>query len=294
MAAENDRGGQPLSKRQLALSLSKEDLISTFEQTPQFKPDGCAVTGFVFPPSHPIAYVKFGLASELRAELRNQEYVFEALKAMPPNQTQGILVPEIYSTFEYGERFFIVMEYIPGRTLAQLVRQPGWESQETSLSNSIARAIRLLMSIKPPSGQKPGPVGGGYIRHPLFKDHMSYLEYSSVDELEAHLNKVSTLKFKDSPTVCLERDLCFYYSDFFAGNFIFTDSGGLCVIDFDQAGFLPQSFMMFAMSESRWYPGHWIKDILNLPEDNLKAMQNIHYWFAIGVTWLGTERRVRY
>lgn len=85
----------------------------------------------------------------------------------------------------------------------------------------------------------------------------------------------------------LERNLCFYYSDFFDGNFIFTDSGDLYVIDFDQAGFLPQSFMMFAMADSRWYPGHWIKDILRLPEDNLKAMQNIFYWFTIGVAWLG-------
>lgn len=191
MDPKKDGGAQPLSKRQLALSWSKDDLISTFKQTPEFKPNGCDVTGFVFPPTkYPIAYVKFGLASERRAELRNQEYAFKALREMPPNQTQGILIPEIYRAFEYGEEFFIVMEYIPGRTLAQLVQQPGWESQQTSLSNSIARAIGLLMSIKPPPGQKPGPVGGGHIRHPLFKDDTSYLEYSSIDELEAHLNKV--------------------------------------------------------------------------------------------------------
>lgn len=67
---------------------------------------------------------------------------------------------------------------------------------------------------------------------------------------------MSTINNKDAPIVCLERDLCFYYSDFYASNLIFTDFGDLCLVDFNQAGFLPQSFMMFVMMESRWYPGH--------------------------------------
>lgn len=85
----------------------------------------------------------------------------------------------------------------------------------------------------------------------------------------------------------LERDMCFYYSDFYPGNFIFTDAGDLCLIDFDQAGFLPLSFMSFALAESRWDPGLWIKDTLGLPEHNLDAMKNIFYWFVVGVAWLG-------
>lgn len=98
---------------------------------------------------------------------------------------------------------------------------------------------------------------------------------------------MSTHRNKEAPTVRLERDLSFYYSDFYDGNFIFTDSGDICVIDFDQAGFLPQTFMMHAMNESSWYPGHWIKDVVGLPKDNLKAMKRIGYWFAVGVSWLG-------
>lgn len=190
MAPAHDGGGQPSPKRQLALSWSEEDIISVFKQTPEFKPNGCAVTGFVFPPKNPVAYVKFGLPSDRKAEVRNHEYVFKALRDMPPNQTQGILIPEIYRTFESSERFFIIMEYIPGKTLLQLVEQQGLTSQRITRSNSIARAIRLLMSIQAPPEQKPGPVGGGCIRHPLFKDDTSYCEYSSVDELEMHLNKV--------------------------------------------------------------------------------------------------------
>lgn len=89
------------------------------------------------------------------------------------------------------------------------------------------------------------------------------------------------MRNKTAPIVHLERNLCFYCSGFFPGKFIFTDStDNLYLIDFDQAGFLPPSFMSYALAESRWTPGLWIKDtgILKLPEHNLDAMKNIAYW----------------
>lgn len=132
--------------------------------------------------------------------MKNHDHVFRALKAMPPDQKRGILIPEIYRTFESGDRLFIVMEYIPGRTLAQLQEQQGWESRKGTVIDGIARAIRLLRSIQAPRGQKPGPVGGGRIRHPLFKDDTSFCEYSSVDELERHLNKVCDHIHKGPPS----------------------------------------------------------------------------------------------
>lgn len=109
---------------------------------------------------------------------------------MPPHQTKGMLIPEIYRTFEFDDRLFVVMEYIPGRTLAQLIECQDWESRKEAIINTVAEAIKLMMSIPAPPGQKPGPVGGGRIRHPLFKDDESYCEYSSVEELESHLNRV--------------------------------------------------------------------------------------------------------
>ncbi|KAL1862581.1 hypothetical protein Daus18300_008541 [Diaporthe australafricana] len=275
-------GEQGPSKRQLALSWHDEDIISVFRQTPALKPNGNSVTGFGFPREQPVAHVKFGLPHILQPELRNHEYVFRALRDMPQDQTKGIRIPEVYRTLESDERLFIVMEYVPGKTLQQVVDQEGWESQKAALTNSIARAMRLLMSIPVPAGQKPGPVGGGHIRHPLFKDHTSFRDYPSVDELEQHLNIVATLRDKTAPTVSLEKSLCFYYSDFYASNFIFTDAGDLCLIDFDQAGFLPPSFMSFALAESFWFPGLWVSDVLRLAEHNLPAMKRIHYFFMIG------------
>lgn len=184
------KSGQTVARRQLALSWHEDEIISVFNQTPQLKPDGHAVTGFLFPPREPIAYVKFVFPSERMAEVKNQEYAFESLRAMPPHQTKGTLIPEIYRTFQSGDRLFIVMEYIHGRTLAELQERPDWESRQGVVVDSVATAIRLLLLIRPPPGQQPGPVGGGRIRHPLFKHSTSYRSYSSVDELEKHLNKV--------------------------------------------------------------------------------------------------------
>lgn len=190
MASMQGKGEQAVARRQLALSWHEDDIISVFNQTPQLKPDGHAVTGFLYPPNQPIAYVKFVFPLERMAEVKNQEYAFKALQAMPPHHTKGILIPEIYRTFQNSDRLFIIMEYVPGRTLAQLQERQDWESRQGMVIESIARAIRLLLLIQPPPEQKPGPVGGGRIRHPLFKHSTSYRAYSSVDELEKHLNVV--------------------------------------------------------------------------------------------------------
>lgn len=188
------KGEQALAKRQLALSWHEDEILSIFNHTPQLKPDGYAVTGFLFPPDQPIAYIKFVFPPERMAEVKNQEYAFKSLQAMPPQETKGILVPEIYRTFQSGDRLFIIMEHIPGRTLANLQERPDWEWRQGVVTDSIARAIRLLLLIQPPPEQKPGPVGGGRIRHPLFKHGTSYRAYSSVDELEKHLNTVCQQK----------------------------------------------------------------------------------------------------
>lgn len=190
MASTQEEGEQISPQRQLALGWSEEDILSVFEHTPPFRPSGSSVTGFPFPPQQPAAWVKFGWPSILKPEVRNHEYAFTALREMPADQTRGVHIPEIYRTFESGTNFFIVMEYIPGKTLRQLLKEPGGKSAWESLTNKIANGIRLLMSIPAPPGQTPGPVGGGLIRHSLFKHETSYCEYSSVDELEDHLNKV--------------------------------------------------------------------------------------------------------
>ncbi|KAJ0107555.1 hypothetical protein J7T55_007745 [Diaporthe amygdali] len=79
------------------------DIISVFKQEPTFKPNGNSVTGFRYPKRNSVAYVKFGPLKQIATEVQNHEYAFGAFKKMPPNQTRGIRIPEIYHTFNIGE-----------------------------------------------------------------------------------------------------------------------------------------------------------------------------------------------
>lgn len=55
MASTQNGGKQASSKRHLALSWREDDIVSVFNQAPKFKPNGFAVTGFVYPPEYPVA-----------------------------------------------------------------------------------------------------------------------------------------------------------------------------------------------------------------------------------------------
>lgn len=170
------------------------DIISVFKQEPTLKPNGNSVTGFRYPKRNSITYVKFGPLKQIAAKVQNHEYALKAFKKIAPNQKRGIRIPEIYHTFNIGEelkqKMFIIMEYIVGRTLAELVEEHGYKTTKKTHEGSIARAIRLLMSIKAPKDQGPGPVSRGHIRHPLFKNETSYITYSSINALQKHLNQV--------------------------------------------------------------------------------------------------------
>lgn len=49
--------------------------------------------------------------------MRNHEYVLRALRDMPPDQTRGIRIPEVYRTLESDDYFFMIIEYVAGKTL---------------------------------------------------------------------------------------------------------------------------------------------------------------------------------
>ncbi|KUI71841.1 hypothetical protein VM1G_07437 [Cytospora mali] len=57
----------------------------------------------------------------------------------------------------------------------------------------------------------------------------------------------------NTPTITLERELAFYYSDLNGSNFIFSGADGhiiLYIIDFEEAGFLPHSFRSLAVERA--------------------------------------------
>lgn len=97
-----------------------------------------------------------------------------------------------------------------------------------------------------------------------------------------------------APTMTLERELRFYYSDLSGGNFIFTTAAGhtvLYIIDFDEAGFLPSSFMTFVLHSSIRSTSvpiaQNIVDLIKLNDRNLLAMRNVSYFLSTSVNTIG-------
>jgi hypothetical protein len=78
------------------------------------------------------------------------------------------------------------------------------------------------------------------------------------------------------------------YSDLYAGNFIFTDTEDLYVIDFEQANFLPLSFMSYAMFQNHFMCGV-LKERIDLPSQNIEVMRRIGSLFVMSVRTLGTQ-----
>ncbi|PKX93973.1 uncharacterized protein P174DRAFT_460098 [Aspergillus novofumigatus IBT 16806] len=141
-----------------------------------------------------------------------------------------IRIPEVYHAFEVGGAkrrgyTYIVMEYID----IDLERSASDEQRARALSESI--------SIPPPPGVFGSFTGGTY-RHHFFRDSEPPVPFSSAAGLEDYLNR---LDFSTEPLLC-------YYADMHPSNFPIDKHGQLWVIDFDQAGVLPSSFMNYAIA----------------------------------------------
>jgi serine/threonine protein kinase len=138
-----------------------------------------------------IAFIKCGSRkSGMMAEIFNQDFAFKALEGMPQDQRVGIRVPKIYRVIEEAATVYIVMEYVNGKTLKELLEEGISPAQLQECYNQIAKAIKLFTSIKAPNGIAPGPVGGGIIKHPLFKDTVASIQYASIHDLQKHVNNV--------------------------------------------------------------------------------------------------------
>jgi serine/threonine protein kinase len=128
------------------------------------------------------------------AEARNQIFAFNALKQMLQQGYTRIRIPEVYRVIEKDDIIYLVMEYIHGETLKDLLTKDIADDSLRGKYEQIAKAIKLLLSIKVPENAVPGPVRCGIIKHPIFKDTVASIEYASVDELQRHLTFVSFSK----------------------------------------------------------------------------------------------------
>jgi hypothetical protein len=180
---------------------SDNEIIDTCDRNPPCHENGDSIKGLMYPPEAPIFWIKYGLRSAGRdAEARAHDFAFRALEQIPQSEREGIRIPEIYRIFTIddpsGESMvYIVMEYVPGKTLLQILCDTPNQRLE-HLYDHIAKAIKLLLSFEVPYDATPGPYGGGIIKHPLFKDYQANIEYSSVAQLQHHINKVRPIQFR--------------------------------------------------------------------------------------------------
>lgn len=169
-----------------------ELILACKQQHPRNNHDR-SVKWLVYPSSSsPLAFIKFAHKRfGMAAETRNQIFASKALKQMPPRECAGIRIPEVYRVIEKDDIIYLVMEYVSGETLEELLAKDVSDDYLQEKYAQITKAIKLLLSINVPQNTVPGPVGGGIIKHPLFKDTVASIEYASVEELQRHLKLVS-------------------------------------------------------------------------------------------------------
>lgn len=137
----------------------------------------------------PIAFIKYGRTVPI-GEVRTHLHVYNTFQKMMNNEPgSGIKVPEIYHAFECENRRYVVMEYVDGVTASTALRGSSAD-KENWIHDQLAKAINQLLRVPVPSGQRPGPVGGGRIQNHFFRDHEAPVEYNSVGVLQRHINKV--------------------------------------------------------------------------------------------------------
>ena len=288
------------AQRVFALALSEEEVVAAVEKQPEATAAGFAITGLVFPPETPLVYIKYGAPVLKAAEARTQQWAFDALQQVSPADRQGIHIPEVYRVITTDGFGYIIMEFVRGKSVRDFMTEEHWPSfysKREDYYGKIEKGLKLLLSLPAPQDVHPGPCGGGLIMHPLFKDYCASTEYDSVDTLEKHpkgtyiatthhtpftafiplsnstVEQVVELISGRTRTLHLERELKFVFSDLYEGNFMFTDYGAeLYIVDFEQANFLPISFMSCALFQ-QCPLCNVLRDRFDLPQDNVEFLR---------------------
>ncbi|OBR03260.1 hypothetical protein CH63R_12387 [Colletotrichum higginsianum IMI 349063] len=126
------------------------------------------------------------------------------------------------------------------------------------LKNRVADAICFLLSLPKPPDTRPGPAGGGRIKHWTFGRDESDAphEFSDVEHLETYVNEKISETFPDLPHArFVHEGLRLCYCDLNFDNFLLEDaedpSGRIIIIDFEHASWLPYSFLTWEAWDKR-------------------------------------------
>jgi len=122
-------------------------------------------------------FIKFDSYRSLYPQVETQKYVFRCAK----DDISAPRVPEVLHFFHRDYRMaYVVMEYI------KFTPPP-----VPDLPKKAALALQWLRDLPaPPDCPWIGPLGGGRVRHRLFKDYEAPLSFVSIQAIERYLNTV--------------------------------------------------------------------------------------------------------
>jgi aminoglycoside phosphotransferase (APT) family kinase protein len=224
-------------------------------------------------------WIKFGREiSDLTAEVQAQMYAFQHA------DRSSVSVPEVFHWFQRDDRMYIVMEYIEGKNLQQYLRDD--PPQAERWDDAVSEAIRSLWEFPVPSDARPGPLGGGWPRGPMWgEDFSTDHKFQSKEDLESWINgMLEENKRPETMRVNFSSErLAFSHGDLSPRHFIVQGSK-LFLVDFGASGFYPVCFDEAGLCRL----GNWSRRIRQklFPSRsaNLRSLRHLRYLNLVGFT----------
>lgn len=213
-----------LPEREALIKACKEEYEKKNRQT----------NNFLWPNDRePRFFVKFGVGID-PSEAQNQIH-FHKITA----GSTVIRVPEVYWVFHECTTgmTYIVMEYI--------------QSHGDVSHIEMGRALVELLSVPPPEGAAPGPIGGGKLHHALFRHGIATSVFEDNRALGEYITRAAKALDRNQQVHFAEDDLAMYYTDICEANFLKDESNRICPVDFEQAGVAPSAFMAIVLKSSK-------------------------------------------
>lgn len=138
--------------------------------------------------NEPVFWIKYGNAVFWN-EVVAQAMAYHELRRLG----SSVRAPAVFYAFRYDYKTFIVMEYIPGKTCLKEAKSP---EEKEHIIGLVASSLGKLHRISVAPGSRPAAVDGGRIRHSIFDEQEAPRHYENVDQLEIHLNEVSSARLR--------------------------------------------------------------------------------------------------
>jgi hypothetical protein len=186
-------------------------------------------------------FVKFDTHDRMKPELATQMHI-QSYAASLPDSAAAPRIAKVLFHFQEGYFTYNVMEYIE-------LGGPANPAQK-------ADALTWLTNVPPAPGQVMGPVGGGPIRHAMFKDYWAPMEFDDLGALERYLERGRLYLPRQShnsvPSVNIRNErVRFWQSDMDDSNFGVDKNGEVVLMDFASIGLLPETFILWTLCRDR-------------------------------------------